>query len=502
MQTKVDYKIDYRIPSALMALMLICIIYLVVIYPALNYKLDRPEINPDLSGEVADYKQRKDYTDLQWYGRQIYQREGCFYCHSQQARYQDRGMGPAAIPQEYQFDAPHLLGSARTGPDLSREGGKYPSRWHREHHINPRSKSAGSIMPSFRHLEEHMIEFDTDEEIDSNALLAAKPDELRAQYESDTDRVLTPAETILELRAIGYTDYDIKKFDGRGVTQMDALTAYIQSLGPNRLHEPGGAVPMYEDVPPPQDPEYALGNEQALPEGVKTPAEWYGLAEKHAEYWVPTEYQDLAEKAKEDNKIPAFEPRFIVNGRGIFLGKCAHCHGLNGQGNGPSGRYMMKKPANFWLPQFRQYPDAMWFYRIAEGVPGTEMPVWKLTLRRRKESERWDQIWYLVTYLKYIAQSSPMEQVPFDLPPEYYMTDQDKARRAAFPVDSEFIEAHKAALDAAPDEIPDSAEEVIKRQRASGQGLGGTAEVGEAPLTGREVTPEPLAPENLEPPAE
>ncbi|MCC7492560.1 MAG: cbb3-type cytochrome c oxidase subunit II [Fimbriimonadaceae bacterium] len=453
-------KIDYRLPSAIMAVMLGAIIWLVVIYPALGYKLDRPEINPDLSGEVGDYKKRKDYTDLQWYGRRVYIEEGCFYCHSQQARYQDRGMGPTAIPQEFQFDGPHLLGSARTGPDLAREGGKYPSRWHREHHINPRSKSAGSIMPRFQHLDHQPLEFPDAPEIDSQALLRATPAELRKQYASDTDRQLTPAETMLELRAIGYSDYDVVKPDGRGVTRLDALVAYMQCLGPGRLYEPGGAVPWLEGVPHKPSSTYALGRDgaapQALPAGLPAPTDWSGLGAKAAEYWVPSEYQDLAKKAHEDMKIPAFEPRFIVNGRGIYLEKCAPCHGLNGQGNGPAGRYMMKKPANFWLPQFKTYSDAMWFYRVAEGVPGTEMPVWKHSLRQRKKHQEWDQIWYLVTYLKYIAAASPLQPVPYDLPPEYYLADQDRARRGMFPVDAALVAqvqaelAKKAAQPAAP----------------------------------------------------
>ena len=120
---------------------------------------------------------------------------------------------------------------------------------------------------------------------------------------------------------------------------------------------------------------------------------------------------------------------------------------FNGQGNGPAGRYMMKKPANFWLPQFKLYSDAMWFYRIAEGVPGTEMPVWKFSLRQRKESQRWDQIWYLVTYLKYVAAQSPMAAVPYDLPKEFYLFDDEQARRGAFPIDTAFIAKHAEELD-------------------------------------------------------
>lgn len=475
-------KVNYWVPTLLMAMMLGCIIYLVVVYPAKHFDLTRADVNPDLNIEGSDYKQRKDYTDLELYGRQIYMAEGCFYCHSQQTRYQDRGMGPAAIPQEYQFDAPHLLGSARTGPDLAREGGKYPSRWHVLHHINPRSKSAGSIMPSFKHLEEELLEFQVDRPIDSHALLRMTPTELRAEMKAtgatETDRKLTPEETMVELRAIGYTDYDIMRFDGRGVTRLDALVAYIQSLGPNRMYEPGDPVRMYEPQPQPPSPafqevksdsELPAGTTDALttaglaeahstpgvellPVGVKPPPDWVGLGDKWSDYWVPTEYQELAAKAAEDKKIPAFEPRFINNGRGIFLGKCAHCHGPNGQGNGPSGRYMMKKPANFWLPQFKQYSDAMWFYRVAEGVPGTEMPMWKKSLRQRKESARWDQIWYLVTYLKYIAKMSPMPNVPADLPPSFYLWNADRERMAIFPIDVGLIEHATAASDAAAKE--------------------------------------------------
>ncbi len=450
-------RVDYRIPAAVMLLMLFCIIYLVVIYPATTYKLASPSINPKLTAD-GDYRERKQYTDLQWAGRQIYIAEGCFYCHSQQARYQDRGMGPAVSPQEYQFDEPHLLGSARTGPDLSREGGKYPSRWHREHHYNPRDKYAGSIMPSFRHLDEQPLEF-AGEVGDPEALLALAPERLwRAMRgsapeladevgvaEAQTDRKLTAEEAIYELRAIGYLDYDLVKPDGRGITRLDALAAYIQSLGPHRMYEPGQRIPAGPTAGLARDEAYALSTGEPLPDGADDPTAWQAMGERFAEYWVPSEYQDLAAKAKEEGKIPPFEARFIAMGRGIFLGKCAHCHGLNGQGNGPAGRYMEKKPANFWLPQFKQYSDAMWFYRVAEGIPGTQMPVWKLSLRQAKPHQEWDQIWYLVTYLKYVAAASPMEPVPYDLPPEYYLSDPARAQRGLFPLDLEAIRSRAEA---------------------------------------------------------
>jgi cytochrome c oxidase cbb3-type subunit I/II len=50
---------------------------------------------------------------------------------------------------EFVYDHPFLWGSKRTGPDLHREGGKYPDAWHYRHLEDPRSTSPGSIMPNY-----------------------------------------------------------------------------------------------------------------------------------------------------------------------------------------------------------------------------------------------------------------------------------------------------------------------------------------------------------------
>lgn len=85
-------------------------------------------------------------------GRQIYVREGCFYCHSQFTRLQDRGIGTLVKAGDYALETPHQLGTARTGPDLTNEGMKYPPGWQKAHLINPRALKPGSIMPSFSYL--------------------------------------------------------------------------------------------------------------------------------------------------------------------------------------------------------------------------------------------------------------------------------------------------------------------------------------------------------------
>jgi cbb3-type cytochrome c oxidase subunit II len=87
-------------------------------------------------------------------GRAIYIQNGCVYCHSQSIRTIDWGHGAERIAQagDYVGDKPILLGSQRTGVDLSQEGGEHPDDWHIAHFINPRYTRPNSIMPPFRWL--------------------------------------------------------------------------------------------------------------------------------------------------------------------------------------------------------------------------------------------------------------------------------------------------------------------------------------------------------------
>jgi cbb3-type cytochrome oxidase cytochrome c subunit len=115
-------------------------------------------------------KDAKPYTEIEMHGRQVYLREGCTVCHTQQVRNlleetQRYGMGeeetfkrfgiraliqaPPSQPGEFVYDMPHFLGTRRTGPDLARVGGKYDNTWHINHLRDPRSTSPGSLMPSY-----------------------------------------------------------------------------------------------------------------------------------------------------------------------------------------------------------------------------------------------------------------------------------------------------------------------------------------------------------------
>ncbi len=99
-------------------------------------------------------------SDEEATGRDIYIANGCVYCHSQSIRVIDWGLGAERIAQagDYVQDHPILLGSQRTGPDLSQEGGEHPDDWQTAHFINPRYTRPLSIMPAFAFLGTENIE--------------------------------------------------------------------------------------------------------------------------------------------------------------------------------------------------------------------------------------------------------------------------------------------------------------------------------------------------------
>ncbi|HEX9047952.1 MAG TPA: cytochrome-c oxidase, cbb3-type subunit I, partial [Verrucomicrobiae bacterium] len=106
----------------------------------------------------------KPYTPLEVLGRDIYIREGCLGCHSQMIRpfrSETERYGEYSKAGEFVYDHPFLWGSERKGPDLAREGGKYPDAWHYNHMDNPRDTSPGSIMPRYSWLLTQKLETDS-----------------------------------------------------------------------------------------------------------------------------------------------------------------------------------------------------------------------------------------------------------------------------------------------------------------------------------------------------
>lgn len=126
---------------ALVATVLVLIGGLVEIIPTFIVKSNIPTI-----------ASVKPYTPLELQGRDLYIREGCNTCHSQMIRpfrSETERYGEYSKAGEFVYDHPFLWGSKRTGPDLQREGKKYPNSWHYLHMDDPRSISPGSIMPAY-----------------------------------------------------------------------------------------------------------------------------------------------------------------------------------------------------------------------------------------------------------------------------------------------------------------------------------------------------------------
>ena len=150
----------------------------------------------------------KPYPPLELAGRDLYIREGCYVCHSQQIRpfrWETERYGPYSVAGEFVYDRPFQWGSKRTGPDLARVGGRYSDQWHRLHLLNPRDLVPQSNMPAFPWLEDAMVDGEQ---------LTASMRVLQGLGHPYTDEEIAAASAAVENR-----------------TELDAMVAYLQFLG-------------------------------------------------------------------------------------------------------------------------------------------------------------------------------------------------------------------------------------------------------------------------------
>jgi cytochrome c oxidase cbb3-type subunit 2 len=160
---------------------------------------------------LADHKAgdgMRPYTALELAGRDVYQREGCYLCHSQMIRpFRDEKerYGHYSLASESMYDHPFQWGSKRTGPDIARVGGKYSDDWQRKHLRAPRSVVPESVMPNYPWLKDALVD--------------------GAQIQAHM--------TGMKLIGVPYNDADIAEAPAvvRGKTEEDAIIAYLQVLG-------------------------------------------------------------------------------------------------------------------------------------------------------------------------------------------------------------------------------------------------------------------------------
>jgi cytochrome c oxidase cbb3-type subunit 2 len=189
----------------------------------------------------------RPYTPLELAGRNIYLREGCYLCHSQQVRpFKDEveRYGHYSLAAESLYDHPFQWGSKRTGPDLARVGGRYSNDWHVAHLASPRAVVPESIMPAYPFLAERRLEYGD---------IADHLKALRAVGTPYSEEMIKNARADLEAQASPdvdptallkrYPRAPVGKFSpgSEGITEMDALVAYLQMLG---------TLVKFSDIPP------------------------------------------------------------------------------------------------------------------------------------------------------------------------------------------------------------------------------------------------------------
>ena len=291
-----------------------------------------------------------DYTPVQQLGRRVYLREGCWYCHSQYVRPvtgETRRWGPVSEAGEYAYDVPHLFGTRRIGPDLTRVGLKYGDEWHLAHFFNPRMLTPESIMAPFRGLfamPNAPIKI-VDDAAGNRTLERTETTQKLFDFDSKEQIKLTPnADGLLFVPMQAHDKFPLiwtpnKEYTGDTVRiaaetdDLKGLVAYVQKLGMNR-------------------------------------GKWRDLFEPQQLEFTQASFPRSAQ--------------LIAYGKEVYQTRCIGCHGVKGDGNGPAATFLFnQRPRNFNLGVFKfrvtQKPvptDGDLLRTITRGVRGTAMPAW------------------------------------------------------------------------------------------------------------------------------
>jgi cytochrome c oxidase cbb3-type subunit I/II len=330
------------------------------------------------------------YTPLEQTGRAVYQREGCWYCHSQFVRPvagEDQRWGPVAEVGEYAYDWPHLLSTRRIGPDLSRVGLKFSDHWHYAHHWEPHMLVPDSVMPEFpwlyRTARAPVVEA-------AGALALADSPALRALFSFKADpriplypspegvafATVTDGTPVLEVDSLPEPFDKPEAWKGRTLTvvvpsdELRGLVAYTQKLGTNR-----GA--------------------------------WREAFEPQA---VAASVMRLPNTAEQ-----------VGRGKLVYDRRCVGCHGAKGDGNGPAATFLDPRPRNFTIGsfKFRTTPsgslptDGDLYRTLARGVRWTAMPTW----HELPEKDRIAVIAYIKTFSSRWKEEKPEPPIVIGEPP-------------------------------------------------------------------------------------
>jgi cytochrome c oxidase cbb3-type subunit II len=189
-----------------------------------------------LENTIEDVDGVRPYSPLELEGRDIYIREGCYVCHSQMIRPmrdEVERYGHYSLAAESKYDHPFQWGSKRTGPDLARVGGRYSDEWHLDHLRDPQAVVPESVMPKYGFLEDTLIDGQYTGELMAAHKMVGVPytDEMIAAAGADFVNQADP-DSDYDALVERYPGAQVRNFDNQpGVSEMDALIAYLQMLG-------------------------------------------------------------------------------------------------------------------------------------------------------------------------------------------------------------------------------------------------------------------------------
>jgi cytochrome c oxidase cbb3-type subunit 2 len=370
------------------------------------------------------------YTEEETRGRIVFYSNGCNYCHTQYVRLEDTAGGYQSQGGNYVFDQPMILGSERTGPDLSYIGRKRSEQWEIDHWKDPRSMSPMSLMPSF--------EFLSDQELsDMAAYLHSLGDRNVAQ------QMIMPPSAYTGIAApIPYPEVAATSNEARGWPLWEASQLqegkemYIKycftchGCAGNGLGSYGGTLTV-TPADFKQEPFRSMTDEQwfwHVSEGVQgsvmppwkaslTPEVRWNIIRYVQQVFAmpverdPDEDSPPADYADLTNPLPKSVDT-LDQGKHIFIRECWVCHGDAGRGEGVYRQGLLPVPPDFGDGSYGDFTDADYYWRISEGVPWTAMPSWKV---QYSEDDRWSLVYYIrvnFTQTEPRPPSAPMQVYP------------------------------------------------------------------------------------------
>ena len=367
------------------------------------------------------------YTGSVGHGRKLYYSNQCNYCHTLYVRPQDVAMGQTTTGGNFVYDKPHLLGSERTGPDLSYIGRKRSAAWELEHLKHPRNLSPLSIMPNFYQLPDQDLR-------DIVAFLFDQGDQVAQQ------RMVPPENTpyLGKIDPIGYPMVTVKDMDqgweswnsahlqeGKVVYVTHCMTCH--GCAGNGLGSYGGHMVVtpvnfraepYAAMP---DDEWFWHVSEGVP-GTLMPVWKASLSETKRWYAIRYVQQQFARSFYRDpaegDVPPEYEgetnplPRTAANvdaGKQTYTRECMVCHGDAGRGEGPYRKDLEPLPPDFGDGGYGDFTDADYYWRISEGLPWTAMPAWKY---QYDGTARWQLVHYIRSIFTQTQPRPPQPETP------------------------------------------------------------------------------------------